>query len=643
MNLSRGKDRVRTRRLTVIAISVIVASLAAAALAIAIYSQLKSEIAEPRENYQWAAYQLQAENLKLSLALEQSGTGKITTEELRTRYDIFVSRILTLRNGEAYRPVRETGEFGMVLSELLAAVEIIDGQLAAAPPHPAVYGRIIAAGLAGFGAPLQRLTLEVVRDAAAEQTAHQLSLLDIMTYLVATLVVIIAISSLLALVTIKQLGALHHGRRQLSKALERAEESSRAKSRFLASVSHEMRTPLNAMIGLLREIGYQTRSSEIREMTDTATTSADMLCTLVDDVIDATRIKTDRFRFNDSVFDPGILMQEVAAMLAAPAQDRDNEIVVNTKGMDGKSILGDRGRMKQILVNLLTNAVKFTEGGTVGLRAALVSPAGQRPHLLIDVTDNGVGIPEDQQHRIFERFAQVTGGEQVADGEQVTGGEGLGIGLSITRALVERMNGTITLRSKPGHGSVFSVSLPATISDFDMPIERQIFAEPLLVGLRLLVAEDNATSRQVVAHILRRHGASHVFARDGREAVERALEDSFDCILMDINMPRMGGLAAMQLLRQRLNGATPPVLALTADALPEDIDRFLESGMAAVVVKPISEPVLLRRIGEALGRADIVARCRAPAPAPDGTPAQETEPAGPPHGAAAPAAGPDRN
>lgn len=605
---SEGKDRIRTRRLTIVAACVIVASLAAAALAVTIYSQLKSEIAEPRENYQWAAYQLQAEYLKLSLALEQSETNRISVEDLRTRYDIFVSRVLTLQNGEAYRPVRETGEFGMVLTELLAAVEIIDGRLEATLAHPTAYGRIIGAGLAGFDAPLQRLSLEVVRDAAAEQTAHQLTLLDIMTYLVATLVVIIAISSLLALVTIKQLGALHQSRKQLSQALELAEESNRAKSRFLASMSHEMRTPLNAMIGLMREIGYQTRTPAIREMADTATTSADMLCTLVDDVIDATRIETDKFRFNESVFDPEILIREVAAMLTTPAQDRDNEILVNVKGLDGKSIHGDRGRMKQILVNLLTNAVKFTESGTIRLRAALVSPSGQQPHLLIDVEDNGVGIPEDQQHRIFERFAQVAGGE------------GLGIGLSITRALVERMDGTITLWSKQGEGSSFSVSLPVTISDFAVPIERQIFSEPLLVGLRLLVAEDNATNRQVVSHILRRHGASYVFARDGKEAVERAVEDEYDCILMDINMPRMDGLAAMRLLKQRLNGSTPPVLALTADALPEDLDRFLEAGMAAAVVKPISEPRLLRRIGEVLDRQDIVERCRD-----DGPPEREAE------------------
>ncbi|MBO6561538.1 MAG: response regulator [Nisaea sp.] len=617
MDSARGKDRTRIRRLTIAAVAVIVASLAAAAVAVTIYSQLKSEIAEPQENYQWAAYQLQAEYLKLSLALEQSETGKITAEDLQTRYDIFVSRVLTLQNGEAYRAVRETGGFDMVLTELLAAEEIIDRRLASAPAHPAVRGRIISAGLAGFGAPLQRLSLEVVRDAAAEQTAHQLTLLDIMTYLVATLVVIISISSLLALVTIKQLGALHQGRRQLSKALERAEESSRAKSRFLASMSHEMRTPLNAMIGLLREIGYQTRTPAIREMADTATTSADMLCTLVDDVIDATRIETDKFRFNESVFDPEILMHEVAAMLAAPAQDRDNEILVNTEGLDGNSIQGDRGRMKQILVNLLTNAVKFTEDGTIRLRAVLHSSSGQRPHLLIDVTDSGIGIPEEEQHRIFERFAQVAGGE------------GLGIGLSITRALVERMNGTITLRSKPGEGSTFSVSLPVTISDVDVPIERQIFSEPLLVGLRLLVAEDNATNRQVVSHILRRHGASYVFARDGKEAVERAVEDAYDCILMDINMPKMDGLTAMKILKQRLNGSTPPVLALTADALPEDLDRFIESGMAGAVVKPISEPELLRRIGEVLGRADIVERCRRPHPGQNGASERETELTGP--------------
>lgn len=587
--------RRRWTPLKAFAVAVLAVAIGAAGLATSLYVDLDETTHTPRENIQWAAYQLQAEHLKLMLAAHEAELGHTGVDDVNQRYEIFVSRLLVVRDGEAYAPLRMIPGFAATLSGALDAVRTIDNSVGGADLDATTYATTLTRQLEEMGAPLQEIALQAVGAASQDQTARQLEIRNTVSYLAITLVLIVAASIGLGLVTMRQLVAVETARRELTTALWRAEASNRAKSRFLAGMSHEMRTPLNAVIGMLREVGYRSSDPDIRKLTETAHASADMLCGLVDDVLDTTRIETGKFQFHFTAFDPAALVEEVTSVLSSRAEDRNNRILVDTAGLQGRFVTCDRARLKQVLVNLLGNAIKYTRNGTITLRAALGPGSDDTVRLRVSVTDTGIGIAPQLHDKIFGRFFQ-------ADGN-----DGLGLGLSISREIVERLGGTIGVDSAPRKGSTFSFDVPVSIATAPdrAPPARQL--SDRLEGLRLLVAEDNATNRQVVRLLLERHGAEYAFATDGAQAVSMALSSAYDAVLMDINMPVLDGVQALATIRRKAGPSAPPVIALTADALADSRQRFLAAGMAACVTKPIDEAALLQTLATTLGRPEISA------------------------------------
>lgn len=588
------EHRPRQTPLTVFAVAVLAVAIGAAALAISIYLDLERAVTTPRENIQWAAYQIQAEHMRLMLAARDAEAGRIDVDAIDQRYQIFVSRVLILRDGDAYAAMHSIPGYEAMLTRAVDLIPVVDAAIAGGGQDARAYADIVQRELGALTEPMQQVALKAVSTASREQTEQQLQLRDTVFYLVVSLIVIVAAAIGLAGVTMKQFAALETGRRDLSSALWRAEESSRAKSRFLAGMSHEMRTPLNAVIGMLREINYRTSDNGIHRLAGIAHASADMLCGLVDDVLDTTRIETGKFRFHNVTFDPAVLVEEVTSVLASRAEDRGNTVAVEIEAPAGRYVTTDRARLKQVMVNLLGNAIKYTADGTITLRASVAPGADDTTLLRVMVADTGIGIPADQHERIFGRFFQAGTND------------GLGLGLSITREIIERLGGRIGVDSTPGEGSTFWFEVPVAVSDTAPKPAADPRVRDRLAGVRLLLAEDNATNRQVIRLLLERQGAAFDFALNGEQAVAMALAAAYDLILMDINMPVMDGLQALAEIQRRSGRSAPPVVALTADALAEDHERFRAAGMVACVTKPIDETELLATIATVLRRPDIV-------------------------------------
>ncbi|GHD53057.1 hypothetical protein GCM10017083_29270 [Thalassobaculum fulvum] len=603
--ISKAAHR-RWTPLKLVAVAVLAVAIGAAAVATSLYLDLDEAANTPRENIQWAAYQVQAEHLKLMLAAHEAELGQIDLDDLAERYEIFVSRLLVLRDGGSYAAMRLIPDFGVTLSRALAAVPVIDGELAGGGLDATAYAATLTRHLEGMGVEFQQIALQSVGAASQDQTARQLEVRNTVSYLAITLVLIVAVSIGLAAVAMKQFAAIETARRDLAAALWRAEASNRAKSTFLAGMSHEMRTPLNAVIGMLREIGYRTPDPGIRKLSETAHASADMLCGLVDDVLDTTRIETGKFQFQFTAFDPAALVEEVTSVLSSRAEDRNDRIVTDTEGLTGRFVVCDRARLKQVLVNLVGNAIKYTGDGTITLRATLAPGSDDTVRLRVSVTDTGIGIAPHLHDKIFGRFFQAGSND------------GLGLGLTIAREIVERLGGTIGVDSALRRGSTFWFDVPVTLTaEPAVPLSAPRLFDRL-DGVRLLVAEDNATNRQVVRLLLERHGAEFAFASNGEQAVAMALSSRYDAVLMDINMPVKDGLQALAEIRRKAGPSAPPVIALTADALADDRERFLAAGMIACVTKPIDEADLLQTLDRVLGRPGYVAdRAGATGPARD--------------------------
>jgi PAS domain S-box-containing protein len=387
--------------------------------------------------------------------------------------------------------------------------------------------------------------------------------------------------------------------RSLRAARDDALAADRAKSKFLAVMSHEMRTPLNGVTGLLDMLAQTDLGPQQRQYVEIARASGDILRRRLDEVLDIARIEKGALRLEMDAFEPSRVLGEVADVTRPAAAAGGNVVVVECDPALGP-LIGDANRIRQVMLNFAANAAKFSRESVVTLEARLCGAAGDAVEVEFAVRDQGVGVRAEDQERIFEDF--VTLG---ADHDR--GASGAGLGLAISRRLVEAMDGRIGVRSAPGEGARFW---------FRLALRRALSIEadtpelaPTCPPLRVLCVEDNPTNRFVLRELLTAAGHAVVEAADGAEGVARALAERFDVILMDIGMPRMDGVAAARAIRERAGPAgAPPILALTAHALPDERRAFAEAGMRGCLTKPIRRTALLFALAEAVsagaGRAD---------------------------------------
>lgn len=373
----------------------------------------------------------------------------------------------------------------------------------------------------------------------------------------------------------------------------KAQAASKAKSEFLATMSHEIRTPLNSILGFASLLGVtESLTAQGREKLDLIAGAGRSLVTLVNDVLDFSRLEERRFNLDPQPTHPIALLREAVAIVAPDAETKGLTLSIEVEAEEDRAYLLDENRLRQILLNLLNNAVKFTAVGGVAARIS-ITPGPALDTLSFEIKDTGIGVAAEQQPLLFRRFSQ-------ADSSISRSFGGAGLGLAICKALVELMNGRIGMRSALGEGSTFWVTLPACAVAPEPP---SLPAEPDIVAARVLLADDHPLNRRLGQTILALAGCEVAVAEDGDEAVRMATENAFDIILMDVRMPRMDGLAATRAIRA-LGGlhTRTPIIAVTAEVLPEQVARCLQAGMDDHLPKPIDSTALLEIVDHWLSR-----------------------------------------
>ena len=381
---------------------------------------------------------------------------------------------------------------------------------------------------------------------------------------------------------------------ELVVARKKAEESSKAKEQFLANMSHEIRTPLNVIMGMANLLKEASLKDKEEEYLKAILSSSSNLLVIINDLLDLTKVEMGGVELEHIEFSLREIINAVVASNRLKADEKNIQLKAKIDPGICDGLIGDPTRLNQILLNLVNNAVKFTAVGEVSLECELIGEIQDKQRIQFNISDTGIGIAKESQKKIFESFSQ-------EDASVTRKYGGTGLGLAIVKNLVQEFGGEVTVESEKNVGTTFSFSIELPKSNVSFFKGNEEALKEDMNGLKILVAEDNQFNQMLVEAILKKNKIIYTIADNGKHALEKLHDDQFDLILMDMQMPVMGGEEAVKIIREQIDPVIP-IIALTANALIGDRDKYLSKGVNEYISKPFTEKELLETISKVLIR-----------------------------------------